>query len=143
MLPQSGDSIQAMKAGLMEIGDLFVLNKSDHENAEHAFGELQSILSLKPTKDDWKLPVIKTVAHQMNGISELMDTLSSHRNYLDKEKRLQTKRYDRIRKRLYLKIENKLQIDFWSENKKEHFKKLVFQLFNGDITYKQALKDLF
>jgi LAO/AO transport system kinase len=143
LVPESGDSIQAMKAGLMEIGDIFVLNKSDHENAEQAFGELSSILSLKPKKDDWKLPILKTVANQTKGLTELIDTLTIHRKYLDEEKRLQKKRRDRIRKRLYMKIEHKLQIDFWNENKKNHFNKLVIQLFNGNITYKQALKELF
>jgi len=143
LVPESGDSIQAMKAGLMEISDIFVLNKSDHENADQAFVELNSILSLKTTKDEWKLPIVKTVAHQIQGLDELMKEIDSHQSYLKAEKRLQKKRRNRIRKRFLMKIKNKLQFEFWDDNKNEKFESLVKKLHKGELTYKQALGELF
>lgn len=82
-LPGMGDDIQAMKAGLLEIGDLFVVNKADHPGADDVVEQLQAMLDLAHrTESDWRPPVIKTVAVNEEGIVELADTLWEHRRYL-------------------------------------------------------------
>ena len=63
LVPESGDSIQAMKSGLMEIADLFVLNKSDHANARTAYVDLNSVLNLNRTHNGWSPSIVQTVAH--------------------------------------------------------------------------------
>ncbi len=72
LVPESGDSIQAMKAGLMEIADLFVLNKCDRPGADSAYNALKTILSLRyHDEKTWMIPVLKTIASSKQGLDEL------------------------------------------------------------------------
>jgi LAO/AO transport system kinase len=82
-LPGMGDDIQAMKAGLLEIGDLFVVNKADYPAADDVVEQLQAMLNLaKRSENDWHPPVLKTVAVKNEGIAELADTCWGHRQFL-------------------------------------------------------------
>ena len=82
-LPGMGDDVQAMKAGLLEIGDVFIVNKADHPAADDVVEQLQSMLDLgKRSKTDWRPPVLKTVAVKNQGIVVLADTFWSHRQFL-------------------------------------------------------------
>jgi LAO/AO transport system kinase len=82
-LPGMGDDIQAMKAGLLEIGDLFVVNKADNPAADDVVEQLQAMLNLaKRSENDWHPPVLKTVAVKNAGIAELADACWGHRQFL-------------------------------------------------------------
>jgi LAO/AO transport system kinase len=82
-LPGMGDEIQVMKAGLLEIGDILIVNKADKPGADDIVAELQLILTMKPTSDyGWQTPVLKTVAVKNQGIPELVDMLQRHRRFL-------------------------------------------------------------
>jgi len=83
--PGLGDEIQAIKAGLMEIADIFVVNKADRENADKAVMDIQAILQLNNKEKDWKTPILKTVALTGEGVLELMEKLEEHRQFLEKE----------------------------------------------------------
>ena len=79
LVPESGDGVQAMKAGLMEIGDLFVINKSDREGAERAAFAVRSALELRPpSPDGWTPPVLLTVAPEGKGVSEVVERFEAH-----------------------------------------------------------------
>jgi LAO/AO transport system kinase len=82
LVPESGDSIQAMKAGLMEIGEIFVVNKADREGAEMTVEEIKSMLLLKGDADGWVPPVVLTTATTGEGIPELAAAIESHREHL-------------------------------------------------------------
>ena len=82
LVPESGDSIQAMKAGLMEIGEIFVVNKADREGAEMTVEEIKSMLLLKSDSGGWMPPVVLTTATTGEGITELADAIESHRKHL-------------------------------------------------------------
>src|SRR4029077_12728201 len=69
LVPESGDGVQAMKAGLMEVGDLFVINYADREGAERAAFAVKSSLELRTTTNEWRPPVLLTSASQGTGIS--------------------------------------------------------------------------
>ena len=71
LVPGMGDDVQSLKAGLMEIGDIFVLNKSDHEGADRYEHQLTAILHMAPARDGWNPPVVRTVASENTGIEEL------------------------------------------------------------------------
>ena len=76
LVPESGDSVQAMKAGLMEIADFFVLNKSDRPGAQQAFTALQTILMIKDHDENTWLPqIVKTVASENKGVDEIADEI--------------------------------------------------------------------
>lgn len=82
-VPEAGDEIQSFKAGLMEAGDLFVLNKSDHPTAHKMELILKQMIDLARSDDSgWKIPLIKTIATEEDGIGDLIKEIASHRDYL-------------------------------------------------------------
>jgi len=81
--PGLGDEIQAIKAGMMEIGDIFVANKADRENADKTVFDIESMLDMTPQKDEWRPPVIKTIAITGEGITGLLNKIDEHREYLE------------------------------------------------------------
>jgi len=83
--PGLGDEIQAIKAGLMEIADIFVINKADRENADKAVMDIQAILQLDDKEKAWKTPILKTVALTGEGVPQLIEKLEEHRRFLEKE----------------------------------------------------------
>ncbi len=81
LVPGMGDDIQAFKAGIMEIGDIYVVNKADREGASAVEGELTELLSLATgRKDGWTPPIVQTVATQGKGIAELAEAIQDYRN---------------------------------------------------------------
>ncbi|MCH8330679.1 MAG: methylmalonyl Co-A mutase-associated GTPase MeaB [Bacteroidetes bacterium] len=77
LVPESGDEIQTMKAGLMEVADIFVVNKSDRSGADAFAKNLKSLIETKK-KTDWSIPVLKTVATENVGLDELIEKINSH-----------------------------------------------------------------
>jgi LAO/AO transport system kinase len=89
-VPGSGDDIQAIKAGILEIGDVFIVNKADREGVERVVGELKAMLSMDETyesRDDpdvWHRPILVTIAREGEGVKEVVDAFEGHRAYLDR-----------------------------------------------------------
>ncbi len=81
LVPGMGDDIQAIKAGIMEIGDVFVINKADRDGVLRTEKELEALLSLASRPDGWEPPIIKTVATENSGIEELAAAVESYRNF--------------------------------------------------------------
>src|ERR1700750_3345622 len=80
LMPGSGDSIQALKAGVMEIPDIIVVNKADHPLTDTMVREIRGVLSLKPTVEGgWRVPIVKTEALRGEGVAELVEKLDEHR----------------------------------------------------------------
>jgi LAO/AO transport system kinase len=85
LVPGMGDDVQTIKAGIMEIADIFVINKSDHNGAERVEREIRTLQSLGARSDSWIPPIVKTVASEGKGIDELADTIRQFEEYLRKE----------------------------------------------------------
>jgi len=83
LMPGSGDSIQALKAGVMEIPDVIVVNKADHPLTETMVREIKGVLALGP-RADWEIPIVKTEATRGEGVEELADRMSAHRQYIER-----------------------------------------------------------
>ena len=81
LVPGMGDDIQAIKAGIMEIGDVFVINKADREGVLTTEKELEALLSLAGREDSWEPPIIKTVATESKGIQELAAAIEKYRTF--------------------------------------------------------------
>ena len=81
LVPGMGDDIQAIKAGIMEIGDIFVINKADREGVNSTEKELEALLSLAMREDSWHPPIVKTVATDGKGIQELAAAIESYRTF--------------------------------------------------------------
>jgi LAO/AO transport system kinase len=83
LVPEAGDTVQAMKAGLLEIADVFVVNKADREGAARMRSELEAMLQLRPA-GAWQVPVLLTVAAEGQGVEELLRALDAHHEYLQR-----------------------------------------------------------
>src|SRR5580704_17846624 len=83
LMPGMGDDVQSLKAGLMEIGDIFVLNKCDREGADRYEQQLRAILQVDPERDGWKPPVVRTVATENKGVDELARQIALFRKHFD------------------------------------------------------------
>src|SRR5437868_3224560 len=81
LVPGMGDDIQAIKAGIMEIGDVFVINKADRDGVLRTEKELEALLSLAERRDGWSPPIVKTVATESRGIEELAAAIESYREF--------------------------------------------------------------
>ena len=116
LVPESGDGIQAMKAGLMEIGDLFIVNKSDREGADRMVVEIEMMLSLRPQNDDWPPKVFRTVASEGEGIDILNENIREHWSYLENHHLLHKLREKNIRAEIFENVEYKLIQSLWNDN---------------------------
>ncbi len=85
LVPGMGDDVQTIKAGIMEIADIFVVNKSDYEGAERVEREIRALQSLAVRSDNWTPPIVKTVASAGTGVSELAAAIRDYEAYLEKE----------------------------------------------------------
>ena len=100
LVPGMGDDVQTIKAGIMEIADIFVINKSDREGAERVEREIRALQSLAVRKDSWTPPIVKTVASEAKGIDELADAVTAYEKYLQKENRALKKSVENWQARL-------------------------------------------
>ena len=89
VIPGMGDDIQAIKAGILEVGDLFIINKSDRDGVDKTLNDLKTMIEMGSGKDDgdkWHPEVLKTIASENSGIDQVVDEIERHRNYLIEKK---------------------------------------------------------
>ena len=100
LVPGMGDDVQTIKAGIMEIADIFVINKSDREGAERVEREIRALQSLAVRSDGWTPPIVKTVASEGKGIEDLSAAVADYEKYLQKDSRALRKRVENWQARL-------------------------------------------
>jgi LAO/AO transport system kinase len=108
LVPESGDSIQALKAGLMEIADIFAINKSDRPGADRLISEMSIMLDIKRQKADWEYPAISTEAINNIGLDELKNKIDLHRKYIHSDSRKELHKRRKIKTQLTHLIEKRL-----------------------------------
>ncbi|MGH3994081.1 MAG: ArgK/MeaB family GTPase, partial [Pseudonocardiaceae bacterium] len=96
LMPGSGDSVQALKAGIMEIPDVIVVNKSDHPLTDTMIREIKGVLTLGPPQD-WTVPIVKTEASREDGIEDLAEQIAAHREHIESEGTLVERRRRNLR----------------------------------------------
>ena len=98
LMPGSGDSVQALKAGIMEIPDIIVVNKADHPLTDTMVREIRGVLSLAPTAEGgWRVPIVKTEATRGEGVADLVAKLDEHRAHIEAEGTLSERRRRNLR----------------------------------------------
>jgi LAO/AO transport system kinase len=107
-VPESGDTIQTMKAGILEIADLFVINKADRQGADRMLSDLRMLVHMHPHYDWWETPVLATQAHKNVGITELYDAIVRHRQTLSDTGQLIVRRRQHRRKELLALLQQRL-----------------------------------
>ncbi len=143
LTPESGDTIQTMKAGLLEVADIFVVNKADREGADKIYYELRSMLEMSP-QSDWTVPVLKTQAFQNVGIPELVETLEKHRQYLQGSAKLKEKqlalRESELEEVLQEEFRNRLKAD---RGRFPEVEKLRERVLKGEISAYEGAAAIF
>lgn len=133
LVPEAGDTVQTMKAGLMEIADIFVVNKADRQGAKVLASEIKSIISIKSYKKVWEPPVLLTSAHANEGIEDLKNEIESHKDYLHSTERFQKKREKRKEDEFSLIIKEYLEREFAKNLESKEVKKIYDLVKSGEI----------
>jgi LAO/AO transport system kinase len=119
LVPESGDGIQTMKAGLMEIADIFIINKADREGADGLAREVEAMLSMRQSEEGWDIPVLMTVAVKGEGTAEAVKTIEAHRTFLESSRLLEAKRKERLRKRIKDIVNQRIQSVLWQDEESQ------------------------
>ena len=117
IVPEGGDIIQGMKAGLMEIGDIFVLNKSDRPGADRMQKDLEYVLHLRQPMVEWYPKVLQSQSHKNIGIEVIREEIGNHKQFLLKDTQLEKKRDKRLIKRIRQLVDKKMHDVFWNKNR--------------------------
>jgi len=107
LVPGMGDDIQAIKAGIMEIGDIFVVNKADRPGADKTVTEVTMMMSLVEEHGDWIPPIVKTVASKASGIEDLVEAIESHYRYIESSGELIRRNRERVRIRIETQLKER------------------------------------
>jgi len=111
LVPESGDAIQALKAGLMEISNVFVVNKADRLGADQMVYDIQSALEMRVQPSDWEVPVVPTQAINNKNIDRLLEEIQNHRAYLESSGRLEANRRQQLKHKVEQEIQRLVQGD--------------------------------
>jgi GTPase len=130
LVPESGDAIQAMKAGLMEIADIFAINKADRPGSENIVAELNMILEIKREKIDWELPVIATEAINNKNTDRLLEKITAHIEYEKASGRFENRRREQIKKKIYSILQY-------------HLSNLIKDKLNGLVDLDKVVSDIY
>lgn len=167
IVPESGDSVQAMKAGLMEIADIIVINKSDREGADRIATETRAMLELRrphaypvsqrpgraaggPGHPDqcpeegggWHVPVLQTVASRGEGMASVRDAVDQHRGYLASSGLLERHRRSNVEAAIRGAVEVELHQKVWNSKGVEKLTRLVDEVVQGRKTPRQASREI-
>ena len=135
LVPESGDTVQAMKAGLMEIADFFVLNKSDRPAAEQAVTALKTIIGLREhNTETWMPNIIKAIATESKGITEIADEVEKHHQYLTVSGNFIKKRESRIKIRIKDIVEEKIRQELWGESRENSLNSSLEKVVLGNLS---------
>lgn len=133
LVPESGDAVQAMKAGLMEIADLFVMNKSDRPGAEQAIQALSSTLMFRQST----LPppdVVRTVASEGKGVDEVVGAIGTFRERMEAEGAMARRRRERMETRIADIVVSRVRRQLWTPERRAQLESSVDAVLRGELT---------
>ncbi|SMC05993.1 LAO/AO transport system kinase [Sulfobacillus thermosulfidooxidans DSM 9293] len=138
LAPGLGDDIQAIKAGILEIGNVFVVNKSDRDGAELTVRSLKGLLSLSGEASPWTVPIIKTQADRFVGIKELIEAIDQHQVYLREHNLLDNLRYQQAEHILKQSLED-IMVAVQSEMEHQGiWRQSVLDILSGEDSTRKA-----
>ena len=110
LVPGLGDDIQAIKAGILEIGDVFAINKADREGVERLHIEIEMMLDLDQNETEWRPKITRTIASQNQGVVELVDSIEEHAAYMAKTGLIQKRRFERTRNEILAMLDETIKV---------------------------------
>jgi len=133
LVPGMGDDIQTMKAGVMEIGDIFVINKADRDGVARTERELKALLSLSSREDGWEPPIVKTVATRGEGILELVEEIDMYRALLREPQSRKRREVPWFRERLVEKLRDHLTRDLLERIPEEELDRYAEKMMTREL----------
>jgi len=144
LVPESGDSIQAMKAGLMEIADIFILNKSDRPGADSSLMALKTILMMRDHNSaSWMPDIIKTIAIENYGIERMSDEIAKHRKFQIDNNSLVHKREKNFQVRIKGIVEYFFRNELWEAERAENLRKSLSGVVEGEFSPYELAETIF
>jgi LAO/AO transport system kinase len=143
LVPESGDEVQLMKAGLIEIADIFVINKSDRDGSQRLAQSLASILHLFSKKEDLVPPVYSTSANKGDGIKNFYNGLNKLLDLMRNNGLLETKKLERHKHRILQLVQERLLSDFWTKKKIDQLKLSINNINSINVSHYEVMKKLF
>jgi len=142
LTPGAGDAIQTIKAGIMEIADIFVVNKSDLEGSDRVKMEVEAMLDMKKT-NGWRPPVVQTASISGNGFQELWHKILDHKNYLESSGHLVNQRKKRLEEEAREILEHEVKKHVWQAVEASgEWEQIVESLYNKEMDPYTAAKKL-
>ncbi|MCW3489772.1 methylmalonyl Co-A mutase-associated GTPase MeaB [Dethiobacter alkaliphilus] len=133
MTPAGGDSVQTIKAGIMEIADIFIVNKSDLAGADRTVSEIGMMLDLSENNKQWRPPVVRTVTIDSSGIDDMYEAIDKHRTFLMESGNIEKVRKERIRRDVLDLIEYQIKNTVWDQvSGSDEFEELVNQIMSRE-----------
>ncbi len=133
LVPGMGDDIQTLKAGVMEIGDIFVINKADRSEVARTERELEALLSLTSREDGWEPPIVKTVATRGEGILELVEAIEKYRPLLSEPQSRKRREIPLFRERLVEKLRDHLTRDLLERIPEEELDRYAEKMMTREL----------
>ena len=133
LVPESGDDIQMMKAGILEIADIYIINKYDRKDSDRLYFSLQNMLEINLDQMEWKPNIVKTIASKNKGIQELYKIVCKHYKYLGKTKSINkyNLRYSNTVDSL---LAEKFKVKFWNDKNKKKLLNELNKAFKSQLT---------
>ena len=143
LVPESGDEVQLMKAGLIEIADIFVINKSDRDGSDRLAQTLASTLHSFSKKDDLIPPVFSTSANNGDGIDTFYSGLNETVDLMQKNGLFNIKKLERHKSRILNLVQDRLLSDFWTKKKIDELKRSINNINSIKVSHYEVMKKLF
>lgn len=143
LVPESGDSVQAMKAGLLEVAHLFVINKSDREGASALERHLREAIALRTRGGEWKEPILPTVATRGEGVDGLLAALDDHRKFLEEHGLFERHREQAAREHVEGLVDETRRERFWAgAGRRRRLEDLAGEVIGGALSPREAAAKL-
>ena len=143
IVPGLGDSIQTLKAGIMEIADIYVVNKADRNGVEQTVAEIQSLVDITCSDKNRKTPILQTIAKEKKGIVELVSEIENYKKLLEKTKKLEAHRRQRYEAELIEIIRRRLMNFIFDESKfKDKVESLINQISRKEVDPYTAAEEI-
>lgn len=143
LVPESGDTVQAMKAGLMEIADFFIVNKCDRPGADQAVQAVKAMLQLRDHDENTYMPaILKVIAVQNDGIEKIASEIQRHRSFLENKNLFDESRMNKLKIRIQTIVENKIISELWGAGDKASLAKKLELMSTGSLSPYQAADKL-
>ena len=142
LVPGLGDDIQAIKAGILEIGDVFAINKADREGVERLNIEIEMMLDLDQNETDWRPKVMRTVASMNQGVVELVDAIEEHSAHMRQTGDIDKRRFARTRTEILAMLEASIQAYLRKKVAGARFEQLTAEVYNRKNDPYSAVRSL-